>query len=72
MCGHTSDCFKSEDMKLFPFSTDSRKNIPELHSKDINVCQNCMLPILLDFKKCVKEVHANKCCDVADMCDSCK
>ena len=69
---HTSDCFESGDMKLFPFFTDSRKHESELHSKDINVCQNCMLPILSDFKKCLKEVHVDKCCDVADMCDSCK
>ena len=69
---HTSDCFNSEDIKLYPFSTDSRQHVPELQSNQINVCQNCMLPILLDFKKCNEQIHKDKCCDVADMCDSCK
>ena len=69
---HTLDCFNSEDMKLYPFSTDSRKHASELHHKEINVCENCKLPILSDFEKCFKQYHADTCCDVADMCDSCK
>ena len=77
MRNHIAACFKSENVTIFPFTSESRDNRKVTREEMVNVCFNCSMPIykkesLIDYKHCMKEIHGNGCCEVADMCEHCK